>query len=85
MIKIIFSEVKSPISAEDSIDLNHSSCVRAVNVAKTSSIVNLFDPITGEVKSLTISGGESVVLKKTLSERVYSSSQNVRISGVSIY
>ena len=85
MIKIVFSEVESPTTAEDSIDLGRSSGVRAVNVAKTPIIVNLLDPQTGSTKSITLSGGESIVLKKALHERVFSSTQKVRISGVSIY
>ena len=84
MIKIIFSEVESPTSAEESIDLNSSSGFRAINTSKTPSIVNIIDP-EGSTKSITLSGGESLILKKGLLDKVFSESKAIRISGVSIY
>lgn len=85
MIKIVFSEIESPTTADDAIDLGRTSAVRSVNTSKTPVTVNLFDPTSKNIKSITLSGGESLILKKTLEERVFCSSKTVRISGVSIY
>ena len=85
MIKIVFSEVESPTSAEEAIDLERSSGVRAINASKTPSIVNIIEPETGSIKSITLAGGESLILKKSLGDRVFSQSKSIRISGVSIY
>lgn len=84
MIKIVYSEVESPTTAEESIDLDRSSGVRAVNTSKTPSLVNILT-VEGIIKSITLVGGESMVLKKSLADRVFSQSKYVRISGVSIY
>lgn len=84
MIKIVFSEVESPTTAEEAIDLDSSSAVRAVNTSKTPSIVNIKDP-SGPIKSITLVGGESLILKKQSTEVVFADSKNIRITGVSIY
>ena len=84
MIKIVFSEVESPTTAEEAIDLDSSSAVRAINASKTPSIVNIKDP-SGQIKSITLVGGESLVIKKHSKELVYADSKHIRIAGVSIY
>lgn len=85
MIKIVFSEVESPTTAGEAIDLNRSTGVRAVNTAKTPSTLSIIDPETGHVRSITLVGGESMTLKKSQSDEVFSSTKTIRISGVSIY
>lgn len=84
MIKIVFSEVESPTAAEEAIDLESSSAVRAVNTSKTPSIINIRDP-KGQTKSITLVGGESLIMKKQSNEVVFADSKNIRIAGVSIY
>ena len=85
MIKIVFSEVESPTTAEEASDLNFSSAVRAINTSKTPSTIYIKDPTFGPAKSITLVGGESLILKKHSKEVVYASSKHVRIAGVSIY
>lgn len=85
MIKIIFSEVESPTTAEEAIDLNRSSGFRAINTSPAPAQVNITNPENGELKSITVCGGESIILKKSLTERVFCSTHTIRISGVSIY
>ena len=84
MIKIVFSEVESPTTAEEAITLNSSSAVRAINTSKTPSSIHHID-LDGNVKSITLMGGESLILKKHSAENIYASSKNIRIAGVSIY
>jgi len=40
---------------------------------------------TGERKTITLVPRESLILKKTLLTKIWTSSEKVRISGVSIY
>lgn len=84
MIKIVFSEVESPTTPENAIDLNRSSGFRAVNLATKHSTIFIINE-NGDEVSLSLVKGESVHLKKELGAKVYSSSGQVRISGVSIY
>lgn len=84
MIKIVFSEVESPTTADEALDLNFSSAVRAVNTSKSPSILYLKDHF-GPVKSITLVGGESMILKKHSKDLVYANSKHIRITGVSIY
>jgi len=84
VIKIVYSEVESPTTAEEAIDLAGSSAVRAINVSKNPSIIYLVDH-TGPTKSITLVGGESLILKKYSKDLVYTNSKNIRIAGVSIY
>lgn len=84
MIKIVFSEVESPTNPEDATTLNSSSGVRAVNSATKAALISILS-VSGESKSITLAGGESVILKKGTLEKVYSSSKTIRIAGVSIY
>ena len=83
MIKVVFSEVDSPTKAEDAIDLGRTTNVRAINTLKTCATVHIIDQ--GGEKLLTLGPNESILLKKSLEDKVYSSSKLVRISGVSIY
>ena len=85
MIKIVFSEVESPTTANEAIDLNRSSGVRAVNTAKSPCTLSIIDTEKGHVKSITLVGGESVILKKSQKDGVFCSTKTIRISGVSIY
>ena len=85
MIKIVFSEVKSPTKTEDATDLDRSSGFRAINTSKSPSLISILDPISGLTKSITLAGGESLILKKALGDKVFSSTNMVLISGVSIY
>ena len=85
MIKIVFSEVDSPTDSDQAITLNNSSGVRAVNCSKKPYLLHLIDNTTGEARSLTLVGGESLILKKHSYDKVYASSKTVRIAGVSIY
>jgi hypothetical protein len=83
MIKVVFSEVDSPTTREDSIDCGRTTCVRAVNVSKAPHKLFIVD---GENQtSITVSVNESIQLKKAVSATVYATSESVRISGVSIY
>ena len=82
MIKIVFSEVASPTSKEDAIDLGRTTCVRAINTLKACVTIHILGE---DEKSITLGGGETILLKKGLDSKVYSSSNSVRISGVSIY
>jgi len=85
MIKIVFSEVDCPSSCDEAIDLEHSTGVRAVNTSsKSNAILHLLDE-TGVDKTITLVPLESLILKKTLKTLVWTSSEKVRISGVSIY
>lgn len=84
MIKIVYSEVDSPLTVEDSLALGNSTAVRAVNLSKTPQTVSLLTE-EGPTHTVTLTGGESLILKKTSLARVYSSSKTVRITGVSIY
>ena len=84
MIKIVYSEVDSPLSVETSLVLGNSTAVRAVNLSKTPQTVSLLTE-EGPTHTVTLTGGESLILKKTSLARVYSSSNTVRITGVSIY
>lgn len=84
MIKIVFSEVESPTAAEEAIDLESSSAFRAINTSKTPHIINITDS-KGQTKSITLVGGESLILKKQSTEVVFADSKNIRIAGVSIY
>lgn len=84
MIKIVFSEVGAPLTALESIDLNSSSAVRAVNTSSKPAQLFLVDQM-GATKSITIVGSENIILKKHSSEKVYASSKNIFIAGVSIY
>lgn len=85
MIKIIVSEMGSPIDSHEATDLSHSSAVRAINLDPSKvQVVSIVDT-TGTKKSISLSSGESVILKKQLQDKVYASSKSVRIAGVSIY
>lgn len=85
MIKIVYSEVDCPSSGDSAIDLNHSTGVRAVNTSSNiSATLHLLDE-TGERKTITLVPRESLILKKTLLTKIWTSSEKVRISGVSIY
>ena len=85
MIKIVYSEVECPSSGDEAIDLDHSTGVRAVNTSSNSSaILHLLDE-TGVDKTITLVPLESLILKKTLATKVWTASEKVRISGVSIY
>ena len=84
MIKIVFSEVESPTTADEATHLDSSSAVRAVNTSKTPSLINIVDQL-GSIKSITVVGGESVILKKKSKDTVFASSKTIRIAGVSIY
>jgi hypothetical protein len=84
MIKIVYSEVDSPLTVETSLALGNSRAVRAVNLSKTPQTVSLLTE-EGPTHTVTLTGGESLILKKTSLARVYSSSNTVRITGVSIY
>jgi hypothetical protein len=84
MIKIVFSEVGAPLTVLESIDLNSSSAVRAVNTSSKPAQLFLVDE-NGLSKSITLVGSESLILKKHSLERVYASSKNIFIAGVSIY
>ena len=83
MIKIVFSEVESPTSQVESTDLNRSSAVRVVNTSKSPSTLNVVSK--DSTKSITIIGGESLIIKKHLDDRIFCSTKTVRIAGVSIY
>ena len=61
MIKIVFSEIESPTTADNAIDLGRTSAVRAVNTSKTPATVNIIDPASKNIKSITLSGGESLI------------------------
>ncbi len=84
MIKIVHSEVDSPTTVETSLNLGNTSAVRAVNLSKTPQTVSILTE-EGPTHTVTLTGGESLILKKTSLTRVYSSSKTVRITGVSIY
>ena len=83
MIKIVFSEVESPTTSEEAIDLGRSTGVRAVNTSTKPASLYIID--NGETKSITLVGGESLVMKKYTVSTVYGSSKTIRIAGVSIY
>ena len=82
--KLITDEVESPTTVETATELRDSGAFRAVNTSTKSATVTVIDT-QGQSKSITLMGGESIVLKKTVSDKVYSSSKVIRISGVSIY
>ncbi len=84
MIKIVYSEVESPITLETAITLGNTSSVRAVNLSKKAETISLLTE-EGETHTVTLTGGETIILKKQILARVYSSSNTVRITGVSIY
>ena len=84
MIKIVYSEVESPITLETAITLGSTSAVRAVNLSKKAETISLLTE-EGETHTVTLTGGETIILKKQILARVYSSSNTVRITGVSIY
>ncbi len=84
MIKIVFSEVGAPLTLLESIDLDSCSAVRAVNTSSKPAQLFIVD-VSGTTKSITVVGSESIILKKHSSERVYASSKNIFIAGVSIY
>ena len=85
MIKILFSEVNSPLTSEESIDLDNSSAVRAVNVSSKAAKLFIINSKSRETKSITVTGSESLILKKHSSDTVYASSKSVLIAGISIY
>ena len=84
IFKLVTNEVESPTTVEAATELKDSSAVRAVNTSTKPASISILDT-TGQSKSITLMGGESIVLKKTISDKVYSSSKVIRISGVSIY
>lgn len=84
IFKLVTSEVESPTTAEEATELRASSAFRAVNTSSKPAVVFILDTM-GQSKSITLTGGESIVLKKTVTDKVYSSSKVIRISGVSIY
>ena len=83
MIKLVVGEIEAPEYIEDAITLKHSSGVRAINVSKKCQKVFVIDD-RGE-KSITLPPHESIVIKKSIADRVYASSKEVLIAGVSIY
>lgn len=87
MIKIIVSEKASPIDPKGATDLDHSSAVRVINCdrKRDQSIHVISSREAGHDRFITLFPGESVVLKKQLTDKVYASSKSVRIAGVSIY
>ena len=84
IFKLVTNEIESPTTEETATELRDSSAVRAVNTSSKPAAISILDT-TGQSKSITLLGGESIVLKKTISDKVYSSSKVIRISGVSIY
>ena len=84
MIKIVFSEVESPTKLEDAIHLNKTSAVRALNPTSKAATITIVSSGT-QTKSITLAGGESVILKKECTDTVFSSTKSIRIAGVSIY
>ena len=84
IFKLVTNEIESPTTEETATELRDSSAVRAVNTSSKPATISILDT-TGQSKSITLMGGESIVVKKTISDKVYSSSKVIRISGVSIY
>lgn len=84
MIKIVFSEVSAPLTILESIDLDSCSAVRAVNTSSKPAQLFVADE-AGLTKSITLVGSEDIILKKHSTERIYASSKNIFIAGVSIY
>ena len=84
IFKIITNEIESPTTEETATELRDSSAVRAVNTSTKPATISILDT-KGQSRSITLMGGESIVVKKTVSDKVYSSSKVIRISGVSIY
>ena len=72
--KLITDEVQSPTTAETATELRDSGAFRAVNTSTKSATVTVIDT-QGQSKSITLMGGESIILKKTVSDKVYSSSK----------
>jgi len=85
MIKIVYSEVESPTEPGLATDLGQTTAVRAVNTSPKAIALYVMDVEKRVTKSITLAGGESLILKKSTNERVYSLSKLVRIAGVSIY
>ena len=84
IFKLVTNEGESPTTLETADNILSCSAFRAVNTSSKPAVVSIVDQ-EGLSKSITLMGGESIVLKKTTAEKVYSSSSVIRISGVSIY
>ena len=82
--KLVTNELESPTTLETATNLMHCSTFRAVNVSSDPATIWIKSS-KGISNSLTLMGGESIVLKKASADTVYSSSKVIRISGVSIY
>ena len=84
IFKIVFSEINSPTDSSQATNLGKCGAVRAVNCSKQASEVFIVSP-EGDSRSITLTMNESIVLKKYHLDKVYSSNNNVRIAGVSIF
>lgn len=85
MIKIVYSEVESPTEPGLAIDVGQTTAVRAVNTSPKAIPVTVMDVEKRVTKTITLAGGESLILKKECKDKVYSLSKLVRFAGVSIY
>lgn len=83
IFKIVYSEINSPSEIISATTLNGSTGVRAVNCSPKPAEVTI--TLDGNHKTITLCPNESIVLKKGHQEKVYSSTNLIRIAGVSIY
>ena len=79
MIKLVIAEAEAPTSKDNAHTVGNSSGVRAVNTSRRHHQVFVND------LQITLPPSESIVLKKSISDKVYASSKDVLIAGVSIY
>ncbi len=79
MIKLVIAEENAPVSKETAHTVGNSSGVRAVNTSRKNHRVWVNDI------QITIPPNETNVLKNSISDKVYASSKEVLIAGVSIY
>jgi hypothetical protein len=83
IFKIVYSEIDSPDDISSATSLDGSTGVRAVNCSKAPAQVTVSS--SDNLQTITLCPQESIVLKKSHEEKVHSSTNLIRIAGVSIY
>lgn len=76
----ITSEIAAPTTSGNASTVSNADIVRAVNTTTAAHLVTILDEADAVIGSMTLTGGQSVFIKKRELDKIYAANAGVRLT-----
>ncbi len=80
--KPLSAEIASPTLASGASTVSDTTIVRAVNSSTTAYLVTIVNGSLADSSSLTLTGGETVLIPKASTDKIYAANAAIKLTSV---